>query len=227
MPLTMGFYNRQDIPFYYALADAFTICDQHFCSSITPTVPNRAYFWCGTVREKQSLEYPACVRNEQIFQKDLKGWTTFPERLEDAGISWRFYQNELTVKTGLTKEEEAWLGNYGCNVLEYFAQYNVKFAKGHRDWLNKEAQRLTTQIETLKEQPVDAKSEDDAAHRAEQVYDLTVQLSRIEEERLKFTGENFDRLSARKKSARKSLLHQHRRSGLPETGGTEIQGRRQ
>ncbi len=45
MPLTMGFYNRQDIPFYYALADAFTICDQHFCSSITPTLPNRVYFW--------------------------------------------------------------------------------------------------------------------------------------------------------------------------------------
>src|ERR1700710_3183040 len=32
MPLTMGFYNREDIPFYYALADAFTVCDQNFCS---------------------------------------------------------------------------------------------------------------------------------------------------------------------------------------------------
>src|SRR5690348_173755 len=30
MPLTMGYYNREDIPFYYAMADAFTICDQHF-----------------------------------------------------------------------------------------------------------------------------------------------------------------------------------------------------
>src|SRR5690606_41314944 len=28
IPLTMGYYNRQDLPFYYALADAFTVCDQ-------------------------------------------------------------------------------------------------------------------------------------------------------------------------------------------------------
>ncbi|HTF31329.1 MAG TPA: alkaline phosphatase family protein, partial [Flavitalea sp.] len=40
MPLTMGYYNRQDLPFNYALADAFTICDQHFCSAMTSTTPN-------------------------------------------------------------------------------------------------------------------------------------------------------------------------------------------
>lgn len=43
MPLTMGYYNREDIPFYYALADAFTVCDQNFCSSLTGTTPNRLY----------------------------------------------------------------------------------------------------------------------------------------------------------------------------------------
>ncbi|GMV97881.1 MAG: hypothetical protein AMXMBFR83_22350 [Phycisphaerae bacterium] len=41
MPLTLGYYTRQDIPFYYALADAFTICDQNFCSTLTGTTPNR------------------------------------------------------------------------------------------------------------------------------------------------------------------------------------------
>src|SRR3546814_1814802 len=43
MPLTMGYYDRKDIPFYYAFADAFTVCDQHFCSSLTGTSPNRSY----------------------------------------------------------------------------------------------------------------------------------------------------------------------------------------
>ncbi len=28
LPLTMGHYTREDLPFYYALADAFTVCDQ-------------------------------------------------------------------------------------------------------------------------------------------------------------------------------------------------------
>ena len=37
MPLTLGYYSREDIPFYYALADAFTVCDQNFCSCLTGT----------------------------------------------------------------------------------------------------------------------------------------------------------------------------------------------
>ncbi|MCT6562822.1 hypothetical protein N4307_14685, partial [Staphylococcus aureus] len=32
LPLTLGFYNRNDLPFYYQLADAFTVFDQYFCS---------------------------------------------------------------------------------------------------------------------------------------------------------------------------------------------------
>ena len=31
MPLTLGFYTREDIPFYYSIADAFTISYQNFC----------------------------------------------------------------------------------------------------------------------------------------------------------------------------------------------------
>src|SRR4051794_2820286 len=42
-PLTLGHYDRDDLPSYYALADAFTICDQNFCSSQTGTTPNRLY----------------------------------------------------------------------------------------------------------------------------------------------------------------------------------------
>src|SRR5690606_33407225 len=39
IPLTLGYCVRADFPFYYSLADAFTVCDQHFCSSITGTHP--------------------------------------------------------------------------------------------------------------------------------------------------------------------------------------------
>ena len=51
MPLTMGYYNREDLPFYYALADAFTVCDQNFCSSLTGTTPNRLYLWAGKIQD--------------------------------------------------------------------------------------------------------------------------------------------------------------------------------
>jgi phospholipase C len=52
-PGTFGHYTREDIPFYYALADALTVCDQNFCSVTTSTNPNRLFFWTGTIREQQ------------------------------------------------------------------------------------------------------------------------------------------------------------------------------
>src|SRR5687767_11002291 len=63
MPLTLGYYNREDIPFYYSLADAFTVCDQNFCSSLTGTTPNRLYLWTGKTRDNDQA-VPR-VRNEE------------------------------------------------------------------------------------------------------------------------------------------------------------------
>src|SRR5882724_7968517 len=77
MPLTLGYYDREDLPFYYALADAFTICDQNFCSSLTGTTPNRAYLWTGTIREKQDRASPANVRNSDTDYGLEASWTTF------------------------------------------------------------------------------------------------------------------------------------------------------
>src|SRR5678815_5901675 len=85
MPLTLGYYNRDDIPFYYSLADAFTICDQNFCSSLTGTTPNRLYLWSGTIREKPLASARANVWNSDVDYGKEASWTTFPERLEDAG----------------------------------------------------------------------------------------------------------------------------------------------
>jgi phospholipase C len=124
MPLTLGYYEREDIPFYYALADAFTICDQHFCSSLTGTTPNRLYLWTGTVREHAGA--PPCVRNSEVDYDSPARWKTFPERLEDAGVSWKIYQNELSLPSGLDKDREAWLANFTDNPIEFFEQYRVR-----------------------------------------------------------------------------------------------------
>jgi phospholipase C len=82
MPLTLGYYDREDIPFYYALADAFTVCDQNFCSSLTGTTPNRLYLWTGTIREKQDFDSKANVKNEDVDYGKWAKWKTFPERLD-------------------------------------------------------------------------------------------------------------------------------------------------
>ena len=128
LPLTMGHYTRDDLPFYYAMADAFTVCDQNYCSVMTSTSPNRSYFWTGTIREEQSADSKVHIRNEQIDDGGMT-WKTFPERLQQAGISWKSYQNELT-RSGLADEEDAWLSNFGDNVLECFSAYNVEAYRG-------------------------------------------------------------------------------------------------
>ena len=46
---TMAYFERDDIPFHWALADAFTVCDGYHCSMLGPTWPNRLYLMTGTV----------------------------------------------------------------------------------------------------------------------------------------------------------------------------------
>ncbi|MGH9584846.1 MAG: alkaline phosphatase family protein, partial [Bryobacteraceae bacterium] len=48
-PFVMGYYTRADIPFQFALAEAFTICDSYHCSLMGPTWPNRMYWMTGTI----------------------------------------------------------------------------------------------------------------------------------------------------------------------------------
>ena len=136
MPLCLGYHTRDDLPFYYALADAFTVCDHNFCSTLTGTTPNRLHLWTGTTRRAQDIAAQAIVRNEDCTYSNLAKWKTFPERLEEHGISWRIYQNELSVPSGLQDESDAWLSNFTDNPLEWFQQYDVFSHESHRRFTN-------------------------------------------------------------------------------------------
>src|SRR5580704_19379598 len=161
LPLTMGHYTREDLPFYYALADAFTVCDQSYCGVMTSTTPNRSTFWTGTVRDKQSADSRVYMRNDELFRDSL-GWKTFPERLSEAGIAWKFYQNELSTTSGLTAEEESWLSNYGCNVLECFAAYNVNAVSSAPALLKKNLASAEKQVARIEEELSELSNPNDA-----------------------------------------------------------------
>ncbi len=140
--MTLAHYNREDIPFYYDLADAFTICDQHFCSSLTGTTPNRLFFFTGTIRGENSANKIATVSNSQAESRDnvFVDWPTFQETLEDNGIDWRVYQNEVWSAKYKDDETDNWCGNYGDNPLEYVSRHNVKlssFFRANGDHLSK------------------------------------------------------------------------------------------
>jgi len=110
---------------------------------LTGTSPNRCYFWAGTVREEpHNPKATAHVNNGQIDFKDVS-WRTYPERLEEAGISWGVYQNELSIPTGLSEDEDYWLVNFTDNDLEFNKQYHVRFHPLHRRFMQSELERLT------------------------------------------------------------------------------------
>ena len=177
LPLTMGYYTREDLPFYYALADAFTVCDQNFCSSLTPTEPNRLHMWTGTVRAEQSIQSFAYVRNDDMgYDKELE-WTTFPDRLEQQGISWRIYQNELSLPSGLTDDEDKWLSNFDDNPLEYFTHYHVRFTPSHKRWLAQQESSLVTKLKELSGAPRNADTEKHIAEAQQQLKDVQRELA--------------------------------------------------
>jgi phospholipase C len=87
-PYTMGYLAREDIPFHYALADAFTICDAYHSSVFGPTHPNRYMHMTGTIDPDGLAGGPALDNNAPV---GTYSWTTYPERLEAAGVSWKIY----------------------------------------------------------------------------------------------------------------------------------------
>jgi phospholipase C len=118
---SMAHLVRSDIPFHYALADAFTICDAYHCSLLGPTDPNRYYMWTGWVGNDGSGGGPVVDNAEAGYD-----WSTYPELLQKAGVSWKIYQD---IGLGLNAAEfwgftnDAYIGNYGDNSLLYFHQY--------------------------------------------------------------------------------------------------------
>ena len=118
---TMAHLNRSDIPFHYALADAFTVCDAYHCSLLGPTDPNRYHMWTGWVGNDGKNGGPVIDNAEAGYD-----WLTYPEILEKAGVSWKVYQ-DVGLGTNASGEwgftSDAYIGNYGDNALLYFHQY--------------------------------------------------------------------------------------------------------
>ncbi len=92
-PLTMGYYKREDIPFYHALADAFTVCDGYHSSVLGPTNPNRYYWMTGSIDPAGKYGGPATDNNGRRY-----AWETYAQRLQSAGISWRIYRPEASAE---------------------------------------------------------------------------------------------------------------------------------
>ena len=110
----MGFLTRDDLPFHYALADAYTVGDDYHCSVISATGPNRIYLMSGTINADQSHPgYDGTAPHVAYdgggnLQRNFLTWQSYVETLQNAGVSWRTYHCA---------------DDYGDNAPPYFATF--------------------------------------------------------------------------------------------------------
>lgn len=96
--ISMGYFKEKEIPYQFALANAFTICDAYHCSMHTGTDANRSFHLTGTngaTPTKRSFvnnEWDWIDGNPATADRGYT-WKTYAERLEEAGVSWICYQN--------------------------------------------------------------------------------------------------------------------------------------
>lgn len=129
-PYSMAYYTREEIPFQYALAESFTISDAHHCSIATGTDPNRIMFFSGanfdpekraagincTDADSEPINLRCWIKGKlpepgYQYQGNAFKWPTIPDKLEEAGVSWRIYQNPNDNWTGAM---------HGCLAFESF-----------------------------------------------------------------------------------------------------------
>jgi phospholipase C len=134
-------------------------------------------------------------------------WATFPERLEDAGISWKCYQNEVAIDTGFEGEEDPWLSNFQDNPLEFFAQYNIHLHEPHIAALEKKSAELPGKIDELQKKMAALPAGDFGLKELKkQLREMKSQLNAINKEREVWKRGMFEKLTAREKSIHKKAF---------------------
>lgn len=101
----MAYYNRTDLPYYYALAENYTVCDDYHCSVMGPTFPNRLYLFTGMIDPNHTGGGPV---TGNFVPLNGYTWTTYPERLQANGVSWKVYRTD---------------GDWFGDALPWFSQY--------------------------------------------------------------------------------------------------------
>jgi phospholipase C len=114
----MAYYGQQELPFQFALAQAFTLCDAYHCSLQGGTNPNRLFLFTGTNDPSGAGGGPVIDNTKNGLGPVAEGftWITYAERLEQAGVSWKVYQDMAD--------------NYDDNPLVLFRQFRQQHADG-------------------------------------------------------------------------------------------------
>jgi phospholipase C len=112
-PVAMGFWRRQDLPFYYSLASLFPLADRYFCSLLGQTFPNRRYLLAATSIGQVDDTIPALT--------DYPPNGTIFDQLDAHQVSWLDY---VTDQASTELFPPLFLKNQGTRVVpisQFFA----------------------------------------------------------------------------------------------------------
>jgi phospholipase C len=111
----VGYYRREDLPFYAGVADNFTVCDRYFHGILSSTFPNRIYMHAGaTDRNSNTLPFA---------QQPPSTLPTIWDRLAEKGISGANYFSDLPIPV-------LWGTKY-ATIVKPFAQFQIDAALGN------------------------------------------------------------------------------------------------
>jgi len=108
---TMNYLTGEELPWQWSLASNYTVCDNYHCSVKGPTTPNRLYLWTGTS--------DGVVVNGGETSGN-RAWQTYPEALQNAGVSWRVYVDN--------NDGDGWRGDYEDNPIRGFSSFTPSAA---------------------------------------------------------------------------------------------------
>jgi phospholipase C len=84
----MGYWDDTDLPFYYSLANTFTLANRWFCSAPCQTYPNRRFLMAGTAYGNISTDLAS------LADPPPPNGTIF-DQMSAHGIGWRNYFTDL------------------------------------------------------------------------------------------------------------------------------------
>jgi phospholipase C len=105
---TMGYYDDSALPFYWNLAERYVLFDHFFSSSHGGSLENHLYWVTGTGGSGQAPKPGVGYKN---------GPTTIFDKLEQAGVTWKFYVQNYNPNISYLRPTPRQNPNRGSQVV--------------------------------------------------------------------------------------------------------------
>lgn len=193
----MGYYAADDIPYHWALASKFALCDHYFCSALAGTATNRLYLmsgciqdphppsplpagqWVGPATDNPPLGQASAANPHPPYSQGFLSWQTYTDMLDEMHVTWKVYDESYFPPPWPTTSPAADNGWGGMNVLDLFAsdRASANFSKGYGNFEADAASRHLPAVSWLI--PFFGLSEWEVNHPGDGAYNLALKLNAL------------------------------------------------